>query len=377
MATSIKLTINQKRVILGLCLYPLSSDSEVAKKLSVKRSTFSTIKKQLLHPPYEVIKPINIPNARILGSNVVAVGYVDFNPSLLDNFINKHPKEILERLHYFPNLVLSLFGHHSGASILLSKTFTDVILAHNAIAGYYLENKLTSPRDLHLFIGTQDGIHLFHEYGRLLAANWGIQLYDEFELTPIFPSCDRNTEKVSSLGWKIFKDVLKHPGTSTVELARISGKPRNTIARWINSFEKDKLFQVRYIPDYAKLGFEILIISFLSMRGYDEETRLKVLEIVKKHFLPFHLFSSKKEIVYLSISENYYAFRTAEGQFFEELRNEGIHVDIIKKKVFSTHNLALPKTLKESIIPLVDYLQSPGKYDLIPFSNQNRDNSVN
>ncbi|MCK4848127.1 MAG: hypothetical protein KAT16_03805 [Candidatus Heimdallarchaeota archaeon] len=375
MNDSIKLSDNQKRVILGLCLYPMSSDSEIAKKLSVKRSTFSTIKKQLSNPPYEMIHSINIPNAKALGSSVLAVGYIDFNPNKLDAFIHERPKEILERLHYFPNLVLSMFGHHSGVSILVSKSFTDIILAHNEVAGFYHENKLTSPQDLHLFIGrnTEDGLHQFHEYGRLLAAHWGIKLEEDYILHSVFSSLGKNTERVSSLGWSVYKELISNPGTSTVDLARISGKPRNTIARWVNFFEENHLFQVRYIPNFVKLGFNILTICFLSIRGYDTEKRLQILEMVKKHFYPIDLFSSKKEIVFLSISKDYFSLRAVEGDFFDEIRKNGLNVNIIKKKVFSTQTITFPKTLSESMIPLCEYLQSSGKFDLLPFSNQERE----
>jgi hypothetical protein len=348
------------------------SDSEIAQKLSVKRSTFSTIKKQLLNPPHEIIYPLNVPNARALGSNVLGIGYIDFNPSRLDNFINERPKEILERLKYFPNIVLSLFGHNTGISVLISKSFTDIILAHNEVSGFYHENELTKSQDLHLFIGrnTEDGLHKFHEYGKLLAARWGIKIKEDNTTPSISSSKGRITEKVSIPGWKVYKELLMNPGVSVVDLARISGKPRNTIARWVNFFEENNLFQVRYIPDYVKLGFDILSIYFLSIRGLDSEKRFQILGLVKKHFFPTDLFSSNKEIVFLSISKDYLSLRTTEGNFFNELRKNSLHAGINKKKVFSTHNLTSPKTLKESIIPLIDYLKSPGKYDLLPFASQ-------
>lgn len=372
MASPIKLSNNQKRVILGLCLYPMSSDSEVARKLSVKRSTFSTIKKQLSNPPYEIIHPINVPNAKALGSSVLAVGYVDFNPNELDNFIHKRPREILERLQYFPNLVQSMFGHHSGVSILISKSFTDIILAHNEVAGFYHENRLSSPQDLHLFIceNSENGLHKFNEYGMSLARLWGIEIEEDYNFPSVFSSLGKNTEKVSLLGWKVYKELIKNPGTSTVDLARISGKPRNTVARWVNFFEENHLIQVRYLPDIVKLGFNILTVCFLSTRGFDTEKRLQILELVKKYFYPTDLYSSKKEIVFITISKDYFSLRATEGEFFDELRRNGLHVVVIKKKVFSTQNLTFPKTLKESMIFLIDYLQSPGKFDLLPFSSQ-------
>jgi len=375
MEPSIKLSSNQKRVILGLCLYPMSSDSEIARKLSVKRSTFSTIKKQLLSSPYEMIHSVNIPNAKALGSNVIAVGYVDFNPSELDKFIFERPKEILERLYYFPNLVQSIFGHHSGVSILISKSFTDIVLAHNEVAGFYHENRLSSPRNLHLFIGknAEDGLHKFNEYGRMLAAQWKIKIDKGYISQSVFSSLGKNIEKISSLGWKVYEELIKNPGTSTVDLARISGKPRNTVARWINFFEENHLFQVRYIPNFVKLGFNIQTICFLSTRGYDKEKRAQILQMVKKYFYPTDLYSNKKEIVFISISKDYFSLRTVEGEFFDELRKNRLHVAIIKKKVFSTRRLTFPKKLEESMIPLIDYLRSPGKFDLLPFSNQERE----
>ncbi len=277
-------------------------------------------------------------------------------------------------MHHFPNIIQSLFGHHSGVSILISKTFTDIILAHNEVAGFYHENNLTTPQDLHLFIGnnSKDGIHRFHEYGRLLTAYWGMNIESDYISSSIIPPSGYNIEKVSPLGWQVYNDLLMNPGISIVDLARISSKPRNTIARWVNFFEENNLFQVRYIPDYVKLGFNILTVCFLSIRGFNLEKKVKILEMVQKHFCPSNLFSSNKEIVYLAISKDYFSLRTAEGNFFNDLKKNDLYADIIKKKEFSTENLTFPKKLKESIIPLVEYLQSPGKYNLLPFSNKER-----
>jgi hypothetical protein len=374
MPTSIKLTNNQKRVILGLCLYPMSSDSEVAKKISVKRSTFSTIKKQLLDPVHGLVRPLNLPNVKALGSNVIAVGYVDFKPREFNIFVQKHARELLGRMYFYPNLVRGLFAHNSGISLLISKSFTDVVLAHNREMSFFLANKVISPQDTYLFIGktSEDGLHLFQDYGRLLATHWEIKIEDDYKTQPVFASNGKNAEKVSSLGWRVFKELIENPGMSTVDLARISGKPRNTIARWVNFFEENHLFQIRYIPDFAKIGFEIQTICSLSIRGYDNEKRTQILDMIKRFFYPTDLFSNKKEIVYFSISRDYYSFREAEGNFFDELRKNGLHVDIIKKKVFSTQNLFNAKNLEESMIPLIDYLQLPGKFDLRPFCDQER-----
>jgi hypothetical protein len=94
--------------------------------------------------------------------------------------------------------------------------------------------------------------------------------------------------------------------------------------------------------------------------------------LVKKYFYPTDLYSSKKEIVFIAISKDYFSLRALEGEFFDELRKNGLNVIVIKKKVFSTQNLTFPKTMKDSLIFLIDYLQSPGKFDLLPFSSQGK-----
>ncbi len=371
MNESVKLTTNQKRVIIGLCTYPNKSDSEIAQHFSVKRSTFSTVKRQLIEQ--SIIQPHNIPNVLQLGAKVLAIGFAHFNPIQLDRFRQSRRQDLLSRLIYFPNLVSTAFESYNGISFLISKSFTDVILAHNAITGFYLANNLSAPRDLSLFISsiTDENIYHFMEYGRLLACFWNISVPKKVELIPIFPSTTTKTKQISPLGWKIYKSVIENPGTTIIELSKLNNKPRNTIARWLRFFQQNHLYLTRYIPDLQKLGLQIQTYYNLSIQGFNLNNKHKYLELIKEKLYPTNLFSSQREIVLFTASKDYFNHREAETKLFNALEMESIPFFLNKRINFSTKRIMYPKEFQKSLIPLIEYLQTPGKYSLKPFKEGN------
>ena len=281
MVETIKITTNQKNVIVGLCTYPNRSDSEVASQFGVKRSTFSTVKRQLIEQ--SLLSPINIPNFVQMGAKLLAVGFAHFNPLEFDKIRATKPNYLISRLNYFPNLVSTTFESYNGISLLISKSFTDVMLAHNAITGFYLEKELSTARDLCFFINSMSEKSIFHfmEYGKLLATSWNTSLPNNAELYPIFPTTHSETKHISPLGWKIFKSLIRNPGSSIIELSKINNKPRNTIARWLHFFQQNNLYLTRYIPDLGKLGFNILTFYNLSTRGFSIKNRIKYLKAIQ------------------------------------------------------------------------------------------------
>ena len=212
------------------------------------------------------------------------------------------------------------------------------------------------------------------EYGKLLATSWNTSLPNNAELYPIFPTTHSETKHISPLGWKIFKSLIRNPGSSIIELSKINNKPRNTIARWLHFFQQNNLYLTRYIPDLGKLGFNILTFYNLSTRGFSIKNRIKYLELLRKNLFPTDLFTSQRNIIIYTASKDYYSLREAETSLFKELEKEGIPFILNRKISFSTGNIFSPKVFHKSLIPLIDYLQSPEKYSLRPFREDLFDN---
>jgi hypothetical protein len=365
----LKLTNNQKRVLIGLCQLPMSSDTVIAEESEVKRSTFATVKKKLLEPPHSLISQLNVPNFQMLGAELITVGSSNLNQNMS---INYDRTEVINRIHHFPNIISAFTDLKAGFVLVVSKNFTDLLIAHNAVASFYVEEGLTEFSDMLRSVVPlkPEGIFRFFEYGRLLSKYWGIPLVDgsSSNLNPNPPNNHPISSQISPLGWKIFNTMLDHPESSIMDLAKLLGNPRNTIARWARKFQRMNLYSTRFIPDLIKLGINVQLIASISVQGLDENRRLEIIRLVDDHFLPISLFCSYNEIVLFAIFPNYRSLRDTETQFFDEMNRRSLPFKINKKFLLPINNIIKPKTMKESFSPLVTYLRNSTKYSLEPYS---------
>ncbi|MHA1941293.1 MAG: hypothetical protein ACW97P_06165 [Candidatus Hodarchaeales archaeon] len=363
-----KLTTNQKRVIIGLCIYPMSSDSEIASKIGVKRSTFSTIKKQLVKKEPSLIRPINIPNVFSLGAEIISFSYSRFDSKNLGKNQNSIYDGIRKRINQFPNIVKTIFELNQSFSFALSKNFTDIYLAHNSIAGYYYENKLCTPDDLHLFNASirKNSILKFMDYGDFLLNLWDIDFSLESEKTTLFSSPNKESMQISSIGWEIYMNLIENPDFSIIELAKISRKPRNTIARWVNYFRRKNLYQTRYIPNLSLLGIQIQSFYILAIRGYPQPLVDKILNLIIQILKPTDLFVSSREIFISTISKDYFSHRGIEVSFYEKMKKFQLPYMIQRKVDLSISNMTTTKSLQSSLRTLIAYLRLESKYLIKP-----------
>jgi hypothetical protein len=316
--------------------------------------------------------PVNIPNVLSLGASVIAVGTVRFNPNEMDKFRLNRPQEILTRIHYFPNLVSVAFESYNGISILLSKSFTDVILAHNASAGFYLENNLSTSSDLSLFINTlkDKTVHHFMEYGSFLEWYWNLPDKQSYHPSPIFSSSKTHLKQISPIGWEIYSSIIENPGKSILELSEIVDKPRNTVARWLRFFQKSQFYSTRYIPDLSRFGLKIQTYYKLSVRGLEERSKQRLLVLLKKILYPIFLVSGQREIILYTIADSYNSHREMETRLLNTLERENIGFQLVNKINFSINNVIFPKEFQKSLINLVEYLKTQDKFSLEPFKEE-------
>lgn len=121
---------------------------------------------------------------------------------------------------------------------------------------------------------------------------------------------------------KLLSELLKDSKRSDRELAKVLDVSQATVSRMRNRLVKDGLIQqFTVIPDFAKMGFEVLaIITLKSKRNKtDAEKAILVRHVAK----PNVLFASRaegmgKNAVIVSIHRNY----TDYSNFIEEIRFE-------------------------------------------------------
>lgn len=97
---------------------------------------------------------------------------------------------------------------------------------------------------------------------------------------------------------KLISELMKNSRRSDRELAKAIGVSQPTVSRMIRKLEKEGIVkEYTMIPDFAKLGYELMNVSFVRMaKGVkpEEHERIKeaVIEDVQKNVFPDLLLES-------------------------------------------------------------------------------------
>jgi len=113
---------------------------------------------------------------------------------------------------------------------------------------------------------------------------------------------------------RLLKELLKNSRRSDRDIAKSFGSSQPTISRMRNQLEKKEYIKTyTVIPDFAKLGYEILAFTFIKMKSYPtaEETRKitrRAEQWVGKH--PNVVFTAdggglESDVVMISFHRNY------------------------------------------------------------------------
>ena len=76
--------------------------------------------------------------------------------------------------------------------------------------------------------------------------------------------------------WKLVCELMKNSRRSDRALAKVIGVSQPTVSRMMNKLEKEGVIkEYTMIPDFAKLGFEIMSIDFATMKEHIPEEKLR------------------------------------------------------------------------------------------------------
>lgn len=68
--------------------------------------------------------------------------------------------------------------------------------------------------------------------------------------------------------WKLISELMKNPRRSDRELAKVVGVSQPTVNRMIKKLEKEGYIkEYTVIPDFRKLGYHLLALIFVKLRG--------------------------------------------------------------------------------------------------------------
>ena len=105
-------------------------------------------------------------------------------------------------------------------------------------------------------------------------------------------------KKLKDLDYKIISELIKNSRTSDRKLAAILGTSQPTVSRKRQKLEKEELLNFTAIPNFSKLGFEIMAFSFYSWTPQANEELIRNQEEILQKLSDF--LSKNKNIIFTS-----------------------------------------------------------------------------
>ncbi|UCH32042.1 MAG: Lrp/AsnC family transcriptional regulator [Candidatus Bathyarchaeota archaeon] len=168
-------------------------------------------------------------------------------------------------------------------------------------------------------------------------------------------------KELKPLDYRILSELMKNAKSSDRQLAKKLGVSQPTITRRRTRLEKEIALSYTTIPDWSKLGFQIVAITFGQWKHkiFSDEMMSEAMEFLSRH--PNIVFMSSgrgvgSDRVGISLHKDYRDYQ----RFMQDVRQTwGTYVDSLASFIISIggDTILRPITLKY----LADYIGEEGK----------------
>ena len=248
-----ELTKKEKLMLYGLAKYPQLTDKELSNKLNLKHSTITSIRHRLKESEY--FRKLIIPKLQSLGCEMLVVIYTHFSPLI----------PLIERIEItgktievFDEIFFSVGEQDKGFSLSLSKDYATIgrindirtqTFGGRGLLEEEYPNTVVFPFEI-------SKIYRFFDFSPLMRSSFKLDLEaeNEFEIVDFV-----STEEVLSDTEKnVYCMLVSYPELSDSDVGRELGVSRHTVSRLRRKFEEKNLMSEKILPNFVKLGFEIL-----------------------------------------------------------------------------------------------------------------------
>jgi DNA-binding Lrp family transcriptional regulator len=149
--------------------------------------------------------------------------------------------------------------------------------------------------------------------------------------------------KIKDAELRLISELMKNSRRSDRELAKAIGVSQPTVSRMIKKLENEGIIkEYSLIPDFRKLGFEILAVTFLDIK--DEPTIDKLQNVVMCE----RGLGLKNNCVLISLHENFLSYLEFKRQLelLNQSKSESFLVDLTGYQGFLTFS-SLAEYLKQ------------------------------
>jgi len=340
--TKFELTNKEKLMLYGLVKYPQLTDKELSEKLDLKHSTVTSIRHRLKENEY--LRKLIIPKLQSMGCEMLVVIYTNFSPliPLLERV------EITgETIEVFPEIFFSVGEQDKGFSLSLSKDYATIGRINDIRTQTFggrglLEDKY--PNTV-VFPFEISKIYRFFDFAPLLRRSFelGSDAEDEVEIVD-FESKEEvvfsDTEK------NAYCMLVSYPELSDSDIGRELGVSRHTVSRLRRKFEENNLMSKLNLPNFVKLGFEILVFNHIRFdpRNPPDMEGDKAASLMSDSTVFFA--SRRFEAVMISIYRDYESYKSDRTKIMQILKENQWIADDPMIRSYGLNTMAFIKDFK-------------------------------
>ncbi|MFW9778835.1 MAG: winged helix-turn-helix domain-containing protein [Candidatus Heimdallarchaeota archaeon] len=349
---NVNLSLNECRVMTGLCQFPTFSDSKIADMIGINHSTFATVKKRLQQDG--LFNKYRLPNLSALGVEILSVLIKNLrkNPSTAPNNLSRIDISLNS-----PNILFSLAETNFSLLTVAHQNFTELgefLSKYDRFTSGNQRINHESKLEIHfpLFFSL---IPRFLDFSRSLPAHLGLSP-SPAPLRTVFPKVDYSEVRITKLGWRIFRAYLEFPEYTSKQIAQIVNKPRTTVSRWLRALTQADLISPIIIPNFQKLGYQLFLIGNLAVRSSNKKIFSHVLSICDEAILPVVLMQTDHDVFYISPFSTLEDAQKAEFEFIQKMNDARIGFRRVFRSLVSLPHSTFTLKLNSGFLEFADSL---------------------
>ena len=335
-----ELTKKEKLMLYGLVKYPQLTDKEISEKLDLKHSTVTSIRHRLKENEY--LRKLIIPKLQIMGCEMLVVIYTNFSPLIP---LLERVQITGETIEVFPEIFFSVGEQDKGFSLSLSKDYATIGRINDIRTQTFGGRGLLEEEypNTVIFPFEISKIYRFFDFTPLLKSSFCLDSESDVEFENInFGNIESVT--LSDTEKNVYCMLISYPESSDSDIGREIGVSRHTISRLRRKFEEKNLMSKINLPNFVKLGFEIL--AFYHIRfdprnppNMDNDDALSLISDSTVFFA-----TRRFEAVMISIYKNYDDYKTDMMKIMQVLKENRW---IAKDPMILTYGLSTMAFIKD------------------------------
>jgi DNA-binding MarR family transcriptional regulator len=241
-------------MLYGLAKYPEYTDKQISSRLKLKHSTVTSIRQRLKENEY--IRKLIIPNIQNMGCQMLVAIYTNFNPLIP---LKERVEITGKTIEVFEEIFFSVGEQDKGFSLSLSNDYATVGKINDIRTQTFGSRGLLEKEYPTMVVFPFDisKIYRFFDFAPLISNSFKIKSGEEKNITDLAFKLTKNVN-FSDTEKNVFCMMISYPEMSDGDIGREIGVSRHSVSRLRRGFEEKRLIKRINLPNFQKLGFEIL-----------------------------------------------------------------------------------------------------------------------